>query len=213
MSYSIEEIAETLKAARQSKQLSQRELSEKVGLTQSHISRIENAAVDLQVSNLIELARALELELVLVPKRVLPPVQSLVRESADLKKLITASATAEAKAARRLGRAAEQLQKIQPNLKVLRQIEKNAEQLRLFKLPDNSLEQLQKAAAQMDKFRKTWKGLELHTFDSDTLSAIRAIDKNLSRIRNSVAHFPTAPILSETRLEPAYQLTADDDDG
>lgn len=84
MSYSIAEIAKTLKTARQGKQLSQRELSDKVGLTQSHISRIESAAVDLQVSNLIELARALELELVLVPKKVLPPVQSLVHSSTSL---------------------------------------------------------------------------------------------------------------------------------
>jgi len=213
MSYSIEEIAETLKAARQSKQLSQRELSEKVGLTQSHISRIENAAVDLQVSNLIELARALELELVLVPKKVLPPVQSLVRESANFKRLLTAHSTAEAKVTQRLRRSAEQLQRVQPNLKALKQIEKNAEQLRLFGLPDNSLEQLQKAAAQLDKFRRAWKGLEPHTFDPDTLSAIREIDNNLNRLRNSVAHFPSTPILSETRLEPAYQLTADDDDG
>jgi transcriptional regulator with XRE-family HTH domain len=102
MSYSIEEITKTLKAARQSKRLSQRELSDKVGLTQSHISRIENAAVDLQVSNLIELARALELELVLVPKKVLPPVQSLVREAANRKTMAMAGSTAEARAARLL---------------------------------------------------------------------------------------------------------------
>ncbi len=209
MSYSIEEIAQTLKAARQGKQLSQRELSDKVGLAQSHISRIENAAVDLQLSSLIELARALELELVLVPKKVLPPVQSLVREAANP----NTAATAEARAARRLRRSAKQLQRLQPNLQALREIEKNAEQLRLLELPDTALEQLKKAAAQLEKFRKTWQDLKLHAFDADTLSAIRAIDDNLSRLRNSAAHFPGAPMLGETVLEPAYQLTTDDEDG
>lgn len=83
MTYSLEEIAGTLKAARQGKQLSQRALSDRVGLAQSHISKIENAAVDLQVSTLIELARALELELLLVPRKLLPAVQSLVRTSRE----------------------------------------------------------------------------------------------------------------------------------
>lgn len=81
MSYSLEEIAGTLKTARHNKQLSQRELSDKVGLPQSHISKIENATVDLKLSSLSELARALELELVLVPKKALPAVQSLIRTS------------------------------------------------------------------------------------------------------------------------------------
>jgi transcriptional regulator with XRE-family HTH domain len=79
MPYSTEDLARTLKAGREAKGLSQRELSAKTGLTQAHISRIENAAVDIQLSNLLQLARALDLEVMLVPRRAVPAAQGLVR--------------------------------------------------------------------------------------------------------------------------------------
>jgi transcriptional regulator with XRE-family HTH domain len=43
--------------------LSQRELSQRSGLTQAQISRIENGAVDMRISSLLALARELGLEL------------------------------------------------------------------------------------------------------------------------------------------------------
>ncbi len=81
MASSLGIIPEILRSARQSKRLSQRALSEKVGVPQSHISKIENGGVDLQTSSLIELARALDLEVQLVPRRLLPAVQALEREA------------------------------------------------------------------------------------------------------------------------------------
>lgn len=74
-------IAERLKAARAAKGLSQRALAEQAGVPQSHISRIESGAVDLQTSSLIQLARALDLEVSLVPRQIMPAVQSLQREA------------------------------------------------------------------------------------------------------------------------------------
>lgn len=82
MTYAIEEIAESLRAARESKGLSQRELSARSGVPQGHISKIENGAVDLRLSSLIELARLLDLELALVPRKALPAVQAIVRYAA-----------------------------------------------------------------------------------------------------------------------------------
>lgn len=76
--YKIEHITDALKAARKRKGLSQRELSERSGVPQSHISRIENGAVDLRLSSLIELARTLDMELVMVPRKAVPAVQSIV---------------------------------------------------------------------------------------------------------------------------------------
>lgn len=83
MSYSIEHLGIILKKARISKGLSQRALSVKVGIPQSHISNIENGLIDLQASNLIEISRALELELMLVPRVLVPTVQSLLRGIED----------------------------------------------------------------------------------------------------------------------------------
>jgi len=82
MSYATEHIVSTLKAAREGKGLSQRELGAKSGMPQSHLSKIENGAVDLRVSSLVALARVLGLELTLVPRKALPAVQWIARSSA-----------------------------------------------------------------------------------------------------------------------------------
>lgn len=81
MNYTIKEIAGKLRAARQARGLSQRALSQMSGVPQGHISKIEKGAVDLRLSSLIELARVLDLELTLVPRKALPAVQSIVRAS------------------------------------------------------------------------------------------------------------------------------------
>lgn len=81
MNYMTEHIARALKKAREEKGLSQRELGSKAGVPQGHISKIENDTVDLRISSLVALARALDLELALVPRKSLPAVKSLVRSS------------------------------------------------------------------------------------------------------------------------------------
>jgi HTH-type transcriptional regulator/antitoxin HipB len=75
-------IAAILKTAREQKGLTQRALGERVGLPQSHISKIENATVDLQTTSLIEIARALDLELTILPRSLLPAVRALQHRSA-----------------------------------------------------------------------------------------------------------------------------------
>ena len=80
MNESIAHIALQIKEAREAKGLSQRALSKKVGIPQSHISRIENGAVNLQLSSLIELARVLELELMLVPKKAQKATGAIVND-------------------------------------------------------------------------------------------------------------------------------------
>jgi transcriptional regulator with XRE-family HTH domain len=79
MSYVIEDIVKQLKAARLRKNLSQRDLAEKVSVPQSHISRIESGVVDIRISSLIEMARVLDMELALVPRKLVPAVQSIIR--------------------------------------------------------------------------------------------------------------------------------------
>lgn len=79
MNSSIEHIVSALKAARKEKGLSQRALSLKTGIPQSHLSKIEKGLVDLQTSSLIELARTLEMDLFLIPRQLIPTVKSLLR--------------------------------------------------------------------------------------------------------------------------------------
>lgn len=73
----LEPIGELIRTTREQKGLSQRALGDLVGMPQSHISKIENGAVDLQTSSLVQLARALDLELAVVPRTSLPALEAL----------------------------------------------------------------------------------------------------------------------------------------
>lgn len=76
-SYVVKQLAQKLKDARVAQGFSQRELAERASLAQGRLALIEAGRVDLRTSTLAQLARALDLELVLAPRRVLPAVQSL----------------------------------------------------------------------------------------------------------------------------------------
>ena len=82
MSHALEHISRRLREARSAKNLSQRELSKLAGVPQSHISRIESKQVDLRLTSLIAIAHALDLELALVPRKAMPAVQSIMRQTA-----------------------------------------------------------------------------------------------------------------------------------
>ena len=75
----IQVIARTLAAARASTGLSQVELARQLGVPQSHLSRLETGKVDLRTSSLLELARLLDLEVMLVPRQWVPAVGKLTQ--------------------------------------------------------------------------------------------------------------------------------------
>jgi transcriptional regulator with XRE-family HTH domain len=77
-------IIKALRQARRERGLSQHELSARVGIPQSHISKIESGAVDIQLSSLVQLARALDLEVKLIPRKALPAVEGIVRSMGEL---------------------------------------------------------------------------------------------------------------------------------
>lgn len=71
----------TLVAARHALGWSQRELASKVGLPQVHISVIEAGKVAPRINTLVDLVRVLGYDLLLVPRPLVPAVQSLIRDS------------------------------------------------------------------------------------------------------------------------------------
>ena len=75
----IEPMIRQLRKARGARKLSQRALGAKAGLPQGHISRIEAGEVDLKLSSLVGLARALDLEPMLVPRRQIKTVDAIIR--------------------------------------------------------------------------------------------------------------------------------------
>lgn len=82
-------MAAALKRARLRKGTTQRDLGQLIGVPQSHISKIEAGGVDLRISSLVVLARALDLSLELTPVSdgddaalLAPPMKPLPAESA-----------------------------------------------------------------------------------------------------------------------------------
>ena len=77
-------ITTELKNARIKLRLSQSELARRCGLTHAQVSLIERGKVDPHVSNLVQMGRVLNMELVLVPKSMVGLVQGLqVQEPAQ----------------------------------------------------------------------------------------------------------------------------------
>ena len=81
MSAEVEHIGKAIRQARHAKGLSQRALAKSSGIPQSHISKIESVGVDLTLGSLLALTRALDLEPVLVPRKLIPAVKSMIRTS------------------------------------------------------------------------------------------------------------------------------------
>jgi len=72
---------EVLREARLNSHLSQQELARKLGVRQRQISDLERAAMDPRLSTIQNVARALDLELTLIPRRLISAVEGLQRAS------------------------------------------------------------------------------------------------------------------------------------
>lgn len=70
---------EQIKQARLERTWGQRELAARVGLPQPHISGIESGGIVPRFDTLLDLVRVLDLDILLVPRELVPAVQSLVR--------------------------------------------------------------------------------------------------------------------------------------
>jgi transcriptional regulator with XRE-family HTH domain len=187
-----------LRNAREKKGLSQRELSTISGVRQSQISRIEQGAVDLRLSSLIELARALELELALVPRPAVPAVQSIVRNATP---------------------SSESYRDIRRTLKEVRALEEIvARNLSALELERGELAQLQRSlrdmpyfrlsGAERNEIRNTRRIVRDYLGDRRKVAALREALARLRKMRNAHAHAPEAAF---GEVRPAYTLDEDDD--
>lgn len=191
MNYTNEAIIAALKAARESCGLSQRDLSAKAGVPQSHISKIEGGGADIRLSSLIALARALELELELVPRHLVPAVKGVLR-AAPLPRPESGSGHGELeRAARALGKIARQ----QPKTERLDRLRQILRELGHFRLSAGDL-------AIVDRAAHNLAALSEGKDDGVPLSEIR---NTLQNLRNRIAHAIPAP------PQPAYSLEEDDD--
>jgi HTH-type transcriptional regulator / antitoxin HipB len=82
-------IQNQLRQAREGAGLTQSDLGARIGQPQSAVSRIERGG-DLRVSTLLEMVRALKMEPVLVPKRLIPAIQALLEHAGSNSRISTA---------------------------------------------------------------------------------------------------------------------------
>jgi transcriptional regulator with XRE-family HTH domain len=75
-----EDMRRTLKEVRQKRGWTQRDLASRLGLTQTHISGIESGKIVPRYDTLLELVRILDRDLLMVPRALVPVVQSLIRD-------------------------------------------------------------------------------------------------------------------------------------
>lgn len=190
----IAEISRTLKAAREAKGLSQRALASKAGIPQSHISKIESAGVDLRISSLTQIARALGLELTLVPRKTLPAVRSIMRSSElDTSRKVS---SAMAKELGSLESYAHKIVQQQSGLKDAAQLQSRIHDLTRLEMPEAYLVDVEKLNKQ----------LKLIAREPDNLKRLLASLDEVQALRNSLAHRPSEQPRQISRS--AYGLAA-----
>jgi transcriptional regulator with XRE-family HTH domain len=211
MNYEIGDIIAALKSAREAKALSQRDLSARAGVPQSHISKIESGKVDLQLSSLVQLARLLDLEVKLVPKKALPAVDSVVRST-------TAQAASKGTAnvlnrLRQAEKVAETLRQALPENSELHRASTVLRELQNFQYQPPDLERLNAAlktysdvSRKLAHIQKTQDAVRELAENADVFGKIRATTTTLQALRNQLVHTPRLAI---TGPKPAYDLDGD----
>lgn len=74
----MEPLIRQLRETRKNKGMTQSELARLVGLPQSHISDIEQGKIDLRISTLIQMARILDHEIMLVPRQLNTYIKAII---------------------------------------------------------------------------------------------------------------------------------------
>ncbi|MDE2825676.1 MAG: helix-turn-helix transcriptional regulator [Bacteroidota bacterium] len=198
MSYKTDHLSTALRKARVDMGLSQRELSTKSGVPQAQISKFENGAVDLRLSSLVALFRALGLELELVPKKAVPAVQSIVRSTTlratiDPEQLASAQITLDhvlQELATRDQRSQE-FERLQDHANFFKKVRIPADQTNSFKRWAKYLERLQKSPIDSGK--------------------IATLTKRTEELRSQLEHMEALPN-QRLRPGPVYSLKEEDGD-
>ncbi len=192
MHYSNEAIIAALKAARETSGISQRDLSAKAGVPQSHISKIESGGTDIRLSSLIELARALDLELTLVPRKLVPAVEGILRTSTSPS---TRPGTHDINELNRIEKALANLLRLYPDASGQEKLRQTLRELSFLRLSKADLGIVAKAAERLLAISDQYQAHK----------AVIEVRNELQNLRNRIAHGIAEP------QRPAYSLEEDND--
>lgn len=212
---SVVYIAEAVKIARTEKAISQRALSDKVGIPQGHLSKIENGEVDPRLSSVVEIARALDYEIAFVPRALLPAIRSLERQAAQTAQPTGREIKATVQELSKVQQDAQKLAKELPESKELQKLLITLRELQQFKLDPRFTSRIREIAEQMRPAFGAILAAQQHvknwTENPNTQKQLQQIIKAASALqqtRNALAHGAIEPPRESV---PAYQLTAGDE--
>ncbi|RUV41261.1 XRE family transcriptional regulator [Mesorhizobium sp. M1A.T.Ca.IN.004.03.1.1] len=194
MSYQSESLIAQTREIREASGVSQRALSERAGLTQSHISQIESGKMEPGLSSFIDMTRALDLELMLVPKKLVPAVLGLVKAQATPDMHIHAGQPNDKRFAR-AERLVKKMKQLYGSSAELDRIEDTLRFLRRVNLSDQEMQVVRELIARLERYQAS----------SQAAPIVRDIAQNLQRLRNSIAH--------GVSIEPKPAYSLDDGDG
>lgn len=203
MNETIADIARELKAKRVARNMTQHDVGARVGLPQSHISKIEQGRVDLQLSNLIEIARALDLEVTLVPRTSLSAVESAVRVTAPRSDdyNIRAKLASFAQIARDADQRLPQFEQITGFYEAIAALQR----LRLLDSHSEKIyDALKPAALAWSRLQRPLQKLE---DNRRALDAFHRSAQDLKSLRNAIVHLQGE---MPARAVPAYRLDKDE---
>jgi len=208
-------VADAVRTARMDKALSQRALSEKVGIPQGHLSKIENGQVDPRLSSIIEIARALDYEIAFVPRALLPAIQSLERQASQPARPTNQEVRATVQELSKVQHDAQKLAKELPESEEFQKLLTTIREIQQYKLDPRFasrvreiIEQMRPALAAMVAAQKHIKNWAENPNTQRQLQQIIRAAAALRQTRNALAHGAIEPVRESI---PAYQLTTGDE--
>lgn len=190
MTYALEDIGASLKAARTRRGLSQRALADAAGTDQARVSKIEAGDINLRLSSLIDLARTLGLELILAERHHLPAIKAMMSERAR--------GVNPKHKARLVRQIADNLQRLVSDLPEDRQLKRASDALTILDMAGLTEPELS-LLADVDAV--------LNGAQPDKMSVLRPRLDAIIRLRNAKAQGT-----SDTQIEQLPAYTLDDDD-
>jgi len=193
--YKSEDLIREIRDRRTDAGISQRALAARSGLTQAHISQIETGTLEPGLSSFIDMARALDLEIMLVPKKFLPAVQGILRQTSTEQ-----STPQDGEAAlREIGRGERLVIKQKQLYGSSADLDRIADALRFLRHAPLRKPDLQIVTGAINKLRR-------YQASPQSKDIVAAIATDLQQLRNRMVHSPSeAP-------RPAYAIDDEDDD-
>ena len=174
--------------------MSQRELSARSGLTQSHISQIERGTMEPGLASLVDVARALDLEIVLAPKKLMPAIRNILESTSASGDMLTSDQR------KLVGRCERWMAQLRKAFGTISEADSFRDSLAL-------LRHLPLSAQELDSLKAIADHLEQWQTDPPSPQDLRDVARTVRQLRNAAVHRDRDDAVPRS----AYALDEEDD--